>query len=313
MSRISKILVTGGAGFIGSHLTARLLSEGYSVIVFDNLVSGKLENLKQVTGLAGFEFKQGDIRDRLAVAEALCGADAVIHLAALIDVEKSVLDPTPTHEVNATGTLNVLQEAVRQGVKRFVLASSAAVYGDTEKLPLREDTPLRPLSPYAASKISAEAYCQAFAKSYALNTIILRPFNVYGSRSANSPYSGVITKLLKAVASNDTFTIQGDGKQTRDFIHVNDIVQSITLTLRREKLASEAINICTGKPTSINQLIQAVEKATGRTLTTRRGPPRKGDIKNNYGDPNKAQKLLKFKAKTDLEKGLKQLAATKSR
>jgi UDP-glucose 4-epimerase len=307
MSRISKILVTGGAGFIGSHLAARLLSEGYSVIVFDNLVSGKLENLKQVTGLAGFEFKQGDIRDRLAVAEALCGADAVIHLAALIDVEKSVLDPAPTHEVNATGTLNVLQEAVRQGVKRFVLASSAAVYGDTEKLPIKEDTPLKPLSPYAASKISAEAYCQAFAKSYALNTIILRPFNVYGPRSANSPYSGVITKLLKAAASNDTFTIQGDGEQTRDFIHVNDVTQAITLALENQKTTAETFNVCTGKPVSINQLVQATEKATEKTLKTKHDPPRKGDIKHSYGDPAKATEQLEFKATTTLQQGLNQL------
>jgi len=313
MSKLSKILVTGGAGFIGSHLTAKLLSEGYSVIVFDNLVSGKPENLKQVTGLPGFEFRQGDIRDRLALAEALCGADAVIHLAALIDVEKSVLDPAPTHEVNATGTLSVLQEALRQNAKRFVLASSTAVYGDTEALPLREDTPLKPMSPYAASKVSAESYCRAFAKCYGLSAVILRFFNVYGPGNERSPYSGVITKFLKAAANQQSITINGDGEQTRDFIHVNDIVTAITLTLKREKLASEAINICTGKPTSINQLVQAVEKATGRTLTTKRGPPRKGDIKNNYGDPNKAQKLLKFKAKTDLEKGLKQLAATKSR
>jgi UDP-glucose 4-epimerase len=307
MSRISKILVTGGAGFIGSHLAARLLSEGYSVIVFDNLVSGKLENLKQVTGLAGFEFKQGDIRDRLAVAEATCGTDAVVHLAALIDVEKSVLDPTPTHEVNATGTLNVLQEAVRQGVKRFVLASSAAVYGDTEKLPIKEDTPLKPLSPYAASKTSAEAYCQAFAKSYALNTIILRPFNVYGPRSANSPYSGVITKLLKAAASNDAFTIQGDGEQTRDFIHVNDVAQAITLALENQKTTAETLNVCTGKPVSINQLVQATEKATEKTLKTKHDPPRKGDIKHSYGDPAKATEQLKFKATTTLQQGLNQL------
>ncbi|MCJ7431735.1 NAD-dependent epimerase/dehydratase family protein, partial [Candidatus Bathyarchaeota archaeon] len=200
MNKLRKILVTGGAGFIGSHLTEKLLGKGYSVVVLDNMTTGNPENLKPFSKLPNFELKKGDIRDRLAIAEATCGTDAVVHLAALIDIEKSVLDPAPTHEVNATGTLNVLQEAVRQGVKRFVLASSAAVYGDTEKLPIKEDTPPKPMSPYAASKTSAEAYCQAFAKSYALNMIILRPFNVYGPRSANSPYSGVITKLLKAAA-----------------------------------------------------------------------------------------------------------------
>ena len=308
MYKLRKILVTGGAGFIGSHLTERLLGKGYSVVVLDNMTTGNPENLKPFSKLASFELRKGDIRDRLAVAEALCGADAVIHLAALIDVEKSVLDPAPTHEVNATGTLNVLQEAVRQGVKRFVLASSAAVYGDTEKLPIKEDTPPRPLSPYAASKTSAEAYCQAFSKSYGLNTIILRPFNAYSPRSANSPHSGVITKLLKAAATNATFTIQGDGEQTRDFIHVNDVTQAITLALENQKTTGETLNVCTGKPTSINQLIHAVEKATGKDLTTKRSPPRKGDITNNYGDPNKAQKLLKFKAKTVLEEGLRQLA-----
>jgi UDP-glucose 4-epimerase len=307
MNKLQKILVTGGAGFIGSHLTEKLLGKGYSVVVLDNMTTGNPENLKPFSSLAGFELKKGDIRDRLAIAEALCGTDAVVHLAALIDVEKSVLDPAPTHEVNATGTLNVLQEAVRQGVKRFVLASSAAVYGDTEKLPIKEDTPLKPLSPYAASKTSAEAYCQAFAKSYALNTIILRPFNVYGPRSANSPYSGVITKLLKAAASNDTFTIHGDGRQTRDFIHVNDVAQAITLALETQKTTAETLNVCTGKPVSINELVQATEKATEKTLKTKHGPPRKGDIKHSYGDPAKAAEQLKFKATTTLQQGLNQL------
>ncbi len=307
MNNLRKILVTGGAGFIGSHLTEKLLGKGYSVVVLDNMTTGNPENLKPFSSLANFELKKGDIRDRLAIAEALCGTDAVVHLAALIDVEKSVLDPAPTHEVNATGTLNVLQEAARQGVKRFVLASSAAVYGDTEKLPIKEDTPLKPLSPYAASKTSAEAYCQAFAKSYALNTIILRPFNVYGPRSANSPYSGVITKLLKAAASNDTFTIQGDGEQTRDFIHVNDVTQAITLALENQKTTVETLNVCTGKPVSINQLVQATEKATEKTLKTKHDPSRKGDIKHSYGDPAKATEQLKFKATTTLQQGLNQL------
>jgi len=306
MNKLQKILVTGGAGFIGSHLTEKLLGKGYSVVVLDNMTTGNPENLKPFSKLPNFELKKGDVRDRLAVAEATCGTDAVVHLAALIDVEKSVLDPAPTHEVNATGTLNVLQEAVRQGVKRFVLASSAAVYGDTEKLPIKEDTPPKPLSPYAASKTSAEAYCQAFAKSYALNTIILRPFNVYGPRSANSPYSGVITKLLKAAATNDAFTIQGDGRQTRDFIHVNDVAQAITLALENQKTTAETLNVCTGIPVSINQLVQATEKATEKTLKTNHGPPRKGDIKHSYGDPAKATEQLKFKATTTLQQGLNQ-------
>lgn len=307
MNKLQKILVTGGAGFIGSHLTEKLLGKGYSVVVLDNMTTGNPENLKPFSKLANFELKKGDIRDKLAIAEATCGTDAVVHLAALIDVKKSVLDPASTHEVNATGTLNVLQEAVRQGVKRVVLASSAAVYGDTEKLPIKEDTPLKPLSPYAASKTSAEAYCQAFAKSYALNTIILRPFNVYGPRSANSPYGGVITKLLKAAATNDTFTIQGDGEQTRDFIHVNDVAQAITLALENQKTTAETLNVCTGKPVSINQLVQATEKATEKTLKTKHDPPRKGDIKHSYGDPAKATEQLKFKATTTLQQGLNQL------
>ncbi len=308
------VLVTGGAGFIGSHLVEELIEKGYSTIVFDNLSSGKLENLNKVKNHPNFKFIKGDIRDKNALHQALQNIDAVAHLAALIDVSASVLDPTETHEINVTGTVNVLQEATKNKAKRLVFASSTAVYGDTKTLPVKETAPLKPISPYAASKAAAEAYCSAFANCYGIETIALRFFNVYGDRNSNSAYSGVITKFIQKAQNNQPLTIEGDGEQTRDFIHVNDVAHALTLALTNEntqpKLKGEAFNICTGTPTSINQLAETLKKATGKNLQTLHAPPRTGDIKKSYGDPTKAANKLGFKSKITLQKGLEKLITT---
>ena len=262
MSKSNKILVTGGAGFIGSHLTLELLKRKHSVVVFDNLCSGKISNLKEISEKNGFEFIEGDIRDESKLKAAFKGVDSVVHLAALIDITASVTDPASTNDVNVTGTLNVLQEAARCKVRKLVFASSTAVYGDTQTLPINENVNVNPISPYAASKLAGEAYCKAFTGSYNLSTVVLRFFNVYGPRSEKSPYCGVITKFLQQANKGEALKIFGDGKQTRDFINVKDIVEALILALEAHEVDGEIFNICTGIPTSINDLARAVQVAT---------------------------------------------------
>ncbi len=302
-----KILVTGGAGFIGSHLVPRLLSKGYSVVVLDNLSTGKLENLKSIRNNPRFGFVHADIRDKQALADAFHGVDAIVHLAALIDVAASVVDPLGTHEVNVTGTVNVLQAAVKNKVKRFVFASSTAVYGDVKALPVKETTVLKPISPYAASKAAGEAYCTAFADCYGLDAVALRFFNVFGLGNENNPYSGVITKFLLKALNNEVLTVNGDGEQTRDFIYVGDVADAIICALAGKELKGDVFNVCTGVPTSINQLVEALESVTGKDLQVTHGSARQGDIRHSYGDAAKSAEKLKFKSSVSLSSGLKLL------
>ncbi len=302
-----KVLVTGGAGFIGSHLVPQLLELGYSVTVLDNLSTGKLENLNGVLDNPKFIFQRGDIRDNAISNEAFRGINSVIHLAALIDISASVADPIQNHEVNVNGTFNMLQTAVKQNIKKFVFASSTAVYGDAKTLPVQENIALHPLSPYAASKVAGEAYCSAFANCFGLETVALRFFNIYGIRSENSPYSGVITKFLSKIINNEVLTIDGDGEQTRDFIHVSDIVKAVILALEQKRLKGEVFNVCTGLPTSINQLAATLKTVTRKNPNIKHGPARLGDIRSSYGDPAKAAENLGFRASVNLTEGLQML------
>jgi nucleoside-diphosphate-sugar epimerase len=252
-------------------------------------------------------FQRRDILDKTIPKEVFDGFDSIIHLAALIDISASVADPRQNHEVNVDGTFNMLHEAIKHNVKKFVFASSTAVYGDAKTLPLQENIALRPISPYAASKVAGEAYCSAFASCFGLETIALRFFNIYGKRSENSPYSGVITKFLQKIIKGRVLTIDGDGEQTRDFIHVSDIVKAVILALEHEGLKGEVFNVCTGVPTSINQLAATLKRVTGKNPNVKYGPARLGDIRSNYGDPAKAAENLGFKASVDLTKGLQML------
>jgi len=313
MKFFSNVLVTGGAGFIGSHLVDELVSRGCRVVVLDNFRSGRMENLTQHLKSDVFRLAEGDVRDRKVVGDVMDGVDAVVHLAALIDVEDSVNNPIETHKVNVTGTLNVLEEAARKGIRRFVFASSTAVCGEVESLPINEDHPLKPMSPYAASKASAECYCRAFCGSYGLETVILRYFNVYGPRQEHNPYSGVITKFLSNASRGEPLVVYGDGEQTRDFIYIEDVVDATVLALESDNLVGETFNVCTGKPTTINELAQIVKEVTGRNLQIMHDKPRKGDIKNNYGDPAKAEEILGFKAKVTLRKGLERFLSDGAR
>jgi nucleoside-diphosphate-sugar epimerase len=301
------VLVTGGAGFIGSHLVPNLLEEGYNITVFDNLTTGKIENLRTATKNPNFKFIQGDIRNVRQLQQAFRNIQVTIHLAAQIDVAASIVNSTETHEINTSGTFNVLQKAVENHVEKFVFASSTAVYGNATTLPVKEQNPLEPLSPYAASKAAGEAYCSAYANCHNLSTIILRFFNVYGKGNENSPYSGVITKFTQKALKNESLTIEGDGEQTRDFIHVSDAVKAICLALECRKVKTGIFNVCTGVPTSINELVDAIRKVTGKNLLAIHGPKRKGDVRESYGDPAKAAAELGFKSIVSLLDGLTQL------
>jgi len=301
------VLVTGGAGFLGSHLVPHLLKLGHSITVLDNLSAGKLENLSCVLDHPKFRFQRGDILDKNILQDVFDGIDSVVHLAALIDISASVADPIKNHEVNIDGTFNVLHASMKHRVKKFVFASSTAVYGDAKTLPLQENFALHPISPYAASKIAGEAYCCAFANCFGVDAIALRFFNIYGLRSENSPYSGVISKFIQKIIKDEALTIDGDGEQTRDFIHVGDVVKAIVLGLQHEGLKGDVFNVCTGVPTNINQLVATLKKVTGKNPKVKHGPERVGDIKHNYGDPSKAKESLDFSASVGLTEGLQML------
>ena len=302
---VSKVLITGGAGFIGHHLTRRLLRMSYEVVVLDNFKTGKMQNISPHLKNAPFKLVVGDVRNKKVIRNAMNGVDAVVHLAALISVEESFKNPIETHNVNVTGTLNVLEEAARMNIEKFIYASSTAVYGDGNPLPLREGYPPKPLSPYATSKVSAEYYCEMFHISYSLKTVILRYFNVYGPGQENNPYSGVIAKFLSNALSGAPIVIHGDGKQTRDFIYIDDVVEATILALESSDAVGQTFNICTGTPVSINELATIVKELMRKDLKITYDKPRKGDIRDNYGDPSKAFEILKFKAKNNLKEGIK--------
>ncbi|TET65018.1 SDR family NAD(P)-dependent oxidoreductase, partial [Candidatus Bathyarchaeota archaeon] len=254
MQGFSRVLVTGGAGFIGSHLVDELVKRGYAVSVIDDLSTGEVENLQ--CHLDGeVKFFKGDIRDGQLVDELVGGVDAVIHLAAISSVSFSVENPVLTNDVNVNGTLNLLNACVNAGVQRFIFISSCAVYGEPCYLPVNEKHPVKPLSPYAASKVAAEEYCEVFRKGYGLDTVVLRLFNVYGSRQRKEDtYSGVITRFAANLVYGKPLLIYGDGSQTRDFIHVDDVVEAVRLVLESGDVAGETFNVGSGKPTSINEL-----------------------------------------------------------
>jgi UDP-glucose 4-epimerase len=305
--KFSRILVTGGAGFVGSHLIDELLENGYHVTVLDDFSSGRIENIAKHLNNNHLKLVRGDMRRKEIVKEAISDAEAVIHLAALIDVKRSLGNPFETHDVNVNGTLTILEEARKRDVRKFIFASSAAVYGDTNKLPLKEETLTRPISPYGASKASAENYCIAFYRSYGLKTCILRYFNVYGSDRKFDKHSGVITSFLINAMNHKPLIIYGDGEQTRDFIHVGDVVNASLTALENDCSAGEILNICTGVPITMNHLAQIIKEILRHELQIVYRPQRKGDILYNYGDPAKAKKTIRFYTKISLVEGLNRM------
>ena len=305
---VSRVLVTGGAGFIGSHLVDRLLGEGVEVIVFDNLSTGRKHNLEHNTKNRNFTFLRGDLRDGESFEKAAEGVDAVFHQAALVSVTRSVEDPLATNDVNVNGTLNVLKTSVDKGVKRVVFASSSSVYGETKVLPKKEDIALRPISPYAVSKLAAEKYVKVFHRVYGLETVCLRYFNVYGPRQTSGPYSGVIPIFVDNLLGNRRPVIFGDGKQIRDFTYVKDVVEANICALTSDGVEGEVFNIATGTATSINDLAKQLQKTINKKeLGAVHEAPRPGDIEHSYADITKARNLLGYKPAVNLRDGLTEL------
>jgi len=310
----SEILVTGGAGFIGSHIVDRLLDEGFKVRVLDNLSRGDKKNLVHHKNKKSFQFLEGDIRNFELVKKTVEGVDAVIHEAALVSVTRSVENPLLSNEINVTGTLNLLKACVDAHVKRFVLASSCAVYGDTETLPNQEGVAPKPISPYAVDKLAAENYAKVFYDVYGLETVSLRYFNVYGPRQKYGPYSDVISNIVNRILEDKSIIIYGDGEQTRDFINVKDVVEANMLALTKREAVGEVFNISTGEPITINKLTQTIQKIMDKTaLNPVHDEPRSGDIKHSYGDITKARRNLGYEPKVQLENGLTELVKSYSK
>jgi len=305
----SKVLVAGGAGFIGSHIVDKLLEAGAEVTVLDNLYSGQMENIEQHKKNRNFHFVKGDVRDFKLVRSVVKNVEAVFNEAAVVSVPRSVENPLLASDVNINGALNLLKASLDSGVKRFVQASSASVYGDTEMLPLAENMPSKPISPYAVSELAAENYARVFCSVYGLETVCLRYFNVYGPRQTYSAYSGATTIFVNQLLRNQPPTINGDGEQTRDFVYVEDVVAANMLALAGRNVLGEVFNIATGKATTINKLVRTLQKTMGKTrLKPVHKEPRPGDIRHSYASIEKARRILGYEPVFTLEKGLGKLA-----
>jgi UDP-glucose 4-epimerase len=305
-----RILVTGGAGFIGSHVVDALLAGGSDVRVFDDFSTGREENLDDAWRLAaehgaGLQVIAGDVRDEVRMRDAVDGCSGVVHLAAVVSVPRSVEDPVGCDSVTHGGTVNALRQAVEAGIERFVLASSCAVYGDAAELPISEAASTRPLSPYAAAKLASEQACADAADAGQIAAVCLRFFNVFGPRQdPGSAYSGVISRFLAAASSSGAVTIHGDGRQTRDFVYVADVVRAILAALRRPLSGMSVLNIGTGRDTDLLQVLAAVEASAGLTLERRTEAAREGDIRASRADAGRARWVLGWEAETSLEIGL---------
>jgi UDP-glucose 4-epimerase len=304
----TRVLVTGGAGFIGSHVVEKLVGLGCDVCALDNLSTGSLENLRSCVKGGKVDFVEGDILDRELVEALVKRVDAVVHLAAVTSVPFSVAHPVLTNEVNVAGTLNLLKACSKSDVQRFVLVSSCAVYGEPDYLPVDENHRTNPLSPYSASKLAAEHYCQAFSHSCGLETVILRLFNVYGPRQReDDTYSGVITRFVRNLFSGKPLVVYGDGSQTRDFVHVHDVAEAVWLALNVRDVANQAYNVGYGRPVDINELAKMLAGFFGDTVEVQYKEPRIGDLKHSYADVTKAKEALRYRPKIALEVGLQSL------
>jgi nucleoside-diphosphate-sugar epimerase len=297
------VLVTGGAGFIGSNLVRRLLRHGYKIRVFDNFTTGKSANL---VGLDSVEIVEGDVRSQADVARATLGIHAIFHLAAIASVERSWSDPVATLAVNAHGTANVVEAAVESEVSALVYSSSASVYGDYHRGLTSENVAPRPISPYGYSKLLGEKIVLAHSRPFhGIRIVALRYFNVYGPRQdPESPYSGVIPIFMKHALTGTTATIYGDGKQSRDFLHVEDVADANISALTGDA-SGLAINIASGRSHTLLQLVHAIEEATRRPLRTTSAPPREGDIRHSLADITLSATTIGFRPKVSFAKGLR--------
>ncbi len=294
-------LVTGGAGFIGSHLVAALCAEGRRVRVLDNLSTGRRTSLPP-----GIELIEGDITDLSTCRDAVRGVERLFHLAALPSVQRSVEDPLPSHTVNTTGTLHLLIAARDSGVRRFVYSASSSAYGDTEVLPKHEDMPARPLSPYAAQKYLGELYCEQFHRLYGVETVALRYFNVFGPRqNPRSPYGAVVPKFISALLSGEPPVIFGDGEQSRDFTYVdNAVAANLRAAEAPSRAAGRTYNIGSGRRYTLNELLARLHAITGTTTAPRFAPARSGDVRHSLAAIEAAGTELGYEVLVDFDRGL---------
>lgn len=309
MPKKQTVLVTGGAGFIGSHLVDRLVDNGNAVLVLDNLSTGKLSNIYEHIKNGKVDFVEGDIKDPEIVRACVKCVDVVLHLAAIVSVFFSVYDPKATLETNVNGTHNLLKAFAKERVGKFLLISSCAVYGEPEYLPVDEKHPTNPVSPYAESKLLAEKACLDYQEKKLLKTTIFRLFNVYGPRQGLNEYSGVITKFIDQIKQKLPLTIYGDGSQTRDFVHVSSVVDAALQALDNPDAEGETFNIGTGKPVSIQELAETILTLTDSKLPIIHEKSRTGDIKQSYANITKAAELLDYNPKVGLKDGLRILIA----
>ena len=296
-------LVTGGAGFIGSHLAEELVRRGEQVRVADSLITGHRKNLAH---LSGIDFLEGDLADLAIAKRAVQGVDYVLHQAAIPSVPRSVEDPITSNRANIDSTLNVLVAARDARVKRVVYAGSSSAYGNTPTLPKHEAMPTNPLSPYALQKLVGEQYMQMFTALYGLETVTIRYFNVFGPRQdPSSPYSGVISVFAKALLENKAPTIYGDGEQTRDFTYVANVVDGVLRAVKAPDAAGQVVNVATGSSISLNRLFASMRELLGSRLEVAYGPLRNGDVKDSLADITRARTLLGYEPLVPFEAGLK--------
>lgn len=302
---MAQYLITGVAGFIGSNLARELLRRGEQVRGIDNFATGKRENL---TDLRGLDFREADLKDPRAMADACAGVDYILHQAAVASVPRSVEAPRPSHDSNIEGTFNLLLAARDAKVKRVVYAGSSSVYGETPTLPKREDMLPDPISPYAVQKLTGEYYLRSFYRVYGLETVTLRYFNVFGPfQDPGSMYSGVLAKFCLAMLSGQTPTIYGDGEQSRDFTYIDNNVSAnlLAATAPPQGVAGEVFNIATGTRITLNETVKILRKLTGYSGDVNYGSERKGDIKHSLADITRAEKALGYKPLVSFEEGLK--------
>jgi len=300
-------LVTGGAGFIGSHLVEGLLARGHRVRIVDDFSTGRRDS---IPAGADVEVIEGDVADPGVASTAVRGCTHVLHQAAIPSVPRSVEDPLGSHRANVDGTLQILLASRDAGVRRVVFAGSSSVYGDAAALPKREDMPPAPLSPYALQKLIGEEYCRLFTRLYGLETVVTRYFNVFGPRQhPSSSYSGVISLFINAVSEGRAPAIHGDGRQTRDFTFVTDVVAGVLAATEAEGVAGEVINLAGGGRVSLLEVLEILAKSAGGSMEPVFGPPREGDIRHSQADISKARRLLGFTPAVPVAEGLRRTLA----
>jgi UDP-glucose 4-epimerase len=302
------VLVTGGGGFIGSHLVERLVSDGHAVRVLDNFATGKRENLLEWADQV--ELVEGDMRSYERVHTAVRGCELVLHQAALPSVPRSVQDPLTSSEVNITGTLNVLLAARDEGVRRVVFASSSSIYGANPELPKHEDLLPLPMSPYAVAKLAGEGYCRSFHEVFGIETVALRYFNVFGPRQDPlSQYAAVIPNFITALLAGERPVVYGDGEQSRDFTYVENVVDANLLAMRADGAAGKLYNIAAGERTTLNQLLDHLGPLMGREPGARYDPARPGDVRHSQADIGRARRELGYRPSISPEEGLRRTLA----